>query len=91
MNDAQRFMKLQQDVLKSVMAAVQENVVGLPLGMVATYLRQMRGDVIVVGEGTTLKDIKDSKPFRLVVTITERIDLLKAKKDIVVDQVIGWR
>lgn len=90
MNDKDRFMKLQQDVLGATKTAIQQNAPGLPVANLAAYVRQVGGDILCVDERMDIKKFPDKNPFRLCVTTRTRPDFEKAVHVEVVARVIGW-
>jgi len=86
--DAENFAAMQVAVLEATKKAIEENVVGLPVDVVAAYLHQCGGFFYEEGYGQS--GPAKPYPFRLRVRSIERPDIVQAKKVRVVEQVLGW-
>jgi hypothetical protein len=80
-------MKLQRDVFVATKAAIEENAVGLPVQLLATYIGQVGGCVLIWTDKT---EMPVNNPFRIHVITEERIDIKQAAKTEVVKEVKGW-
>ena len=87
LTDAERYMELQRDVLTATKNAIEQNAVGLPVAMLAMYISQVGGSVMI---WTERDDEVTSNPFRIQVTTEERINIENATKTEVVKEVKGW-
>lgn len=87
MTDEDRYMKLQQDVLGATKAAIELNAVGLPVGLLATYVRQVGGDIVMVADDG---ERPEGNPFRIHITTEVRPKIESATETLVVKEVLGW-
>lgn len=86
--NVEKFTALQIAVLEATKQAIEENAPGMPLTLLTTYMRKIGGHIAVEGRGKTGPN--KFHPFRIRVTVAEEPNILKAERELVVEQVIGW-
>jgi len=90
MTDTERLVKLQQDVLSTTKAAIMVNAPGIPVHLLAAYIKQIGGSVMAVDDNMDITKFSDPSPFRLCITTKERPDFERARQIVIVDKVKGW-
>lgn len=90
MTDTERLVKLQQDVLSTTKAAIQLNAPGIPVHLLAAYVKQVGGSVMAVDDNMDITKFPDPSPFRLCIVTKERPDFERGRQTQIVDKVKGW-